>query len=787
MMLAFVIVSRSDWLWIGLSVAVLLAALLVGFYRRFWISSPRLRWAALGKVVALLLIALCLGEPLWSSSRVRPGANLFLLLADNSRSLTLTDPGQSESRGAQLQRLLSNDQAPWQVRLQQDFDLRRYQFDALPKSVADYGGLDFTGDRTELGQTLRTLKDRLRERPVAGLLLFTDGVATDEFTSADMEGLPPIYPVPIGATSGHRDLSISNVTTTTTAFEDAPVTLQVDLRAEGIASGPVTVRVEDESGEAVKQETQTLPADGRPPSFRFQLKPIKPGVTFYTVRAAIGDGPAAFETQAAAGEATLENNARLVAIDRGTGPYRVLYVSGRPNWELKFLRRSLAVDDQVQLTAIIRIAKKEAKFEFRGRDGESSNPLFRGFDRINEDTERYDQPVLVRLNTRTPEEFRDGFPKTAEELYQFHAIILDDVEAAFFTAEQLSLIERFVSERGGGCLMLGGTETFRQGGYHQTAVGRMLPVYLDARATPVLPPPQGFRLNLTRDGWLQPWARLRSTEAEEVRRLREVSAFRVLNTVSGVKPGAAVIAEVTDPRGQKYPALVEQRYGQGRSAALLIGDLWRMQLEQTDAQREQDDLGKAWRQMLRWLIVDVPDRIDLKTVPDSSGGVPLMRLEARVRDDEFRAQDNAAVSITITPPDGVPLTMPAEPSLREPGLYEALVASRPSGPWRAAVTAQDPEGEPLGTAETGWAADLSARELRQVSPDVSRLQQIATATGGQVVALQDLDRFVTTLATREAPLTETTTSPLWHSPLIWLLIIGGLCLEWGLRRRHGLP
>jgi len=53
-------------------------------------------------------------------------------------------------------------------------------------------------------------------------------------------------------------------------------------------------------------------------------------------------------------------------------------------------------------------------------------------------------------------ELRGGFPKTAEELYAYHAIIIDDLESEFFTADQLMLVQKFVSERGGGFLMLEG-------------------------------------------------------------------------------------------------------------------------------------------------------------------------------------------------------------------------------------------------------------------------------------------------------------------------------------------
>ena len=87
--------------------------------------------------------------------------------------------------------------------------------------------------------------------------------------------------------------------------------------------------------------------------------------------------------------------------------------------------------------------------------------------------------MLVRLATEDDKELRGGFPKTAEELFKYRAVILDDLEAEFFTADQMSLLQRFVSERGGGLLMLGGMESFREGKFARTAIGDMLPVYLD--------------------------------------------------------------------------------------------------------------------------------------------------------------------------------------------------------------------------------------------------------------------------------------------------------------------
>ena len=53
-----------------------------------------------------------------------------------------------------------------------------------------------------------------------------------------------------------------------------------------------------------------------------------------------------------------------------------------------------------------------------------------------------------RLNTRDEIELRAGFPRTAEDLFGYHAVILDDVESAYFGPDQAAVLQRFVSERG---------------------------------------------------------------------------------------------------------------------------------------------------------------------------------------------------------------------------------------------------------------------------------------------------------------------------------------------------
>jgi uncharacterized membrane protein len=475
----------------------------------------------------------------------------------------------------------------------------------------------------------------------------------------------------------------------------------------------------------------------------------------------------------------------VVVVDRGRGPYRILYVSGRPNWEYKFLQRAVVEDDQVQLVALMRIARREPKFEFRGRAGESSNPLFRGFgNQSKEEIERYDQPVLVRLNTKDEFELRGGFPKLAEDLYGYHAIIIDDLEAEFFTPDQLTLIQKFVSERGGGFLMLGGAESFQEGKYNRTPVGDMLPVYLDQPSDGK--PPGELRLTFTREGWLQPWARLRANEADEKRRLDDVAPFGVLNKVRGMKPGASVIATVSDDGKTQHPALAVQRFGNGRVGAVMIGDLWHWGLKDEANHRDMD---KAWRQLMRWLVTDVPGKTELVAEQKPGDANQAVRLQVRVRDKKFQPLDNANITLHVRPvgqsvTNAIRLT--AEASATQAGVYEATYVPRETGGYHAEAVVTDATGMEAGRAEAGWTSDPAADEFRSLKPNRALLEAIAKKTGGEVISISKLESFAKGLPNRKAPVTESWTSPLWHQASVFLFALACFVAEWGLRRRRGL-
>ncbi|MFP6764955.1 MAG: hypothetical protein VB858_15115, partial [Planctomycetaceae bacterium] len=218
MMLATLSFGRPEWI----IPAVLVGAVATGLV---WWSSRRVDsakkirvLASLLKVTGMALLVVCLLEPVWSGFQPKPHANLFLVLADNSQSLT-TEPAQAGdlTLAARVRATLNDDQAVWKTRLEQDFELHRFAFDRQLRSVNDFSGLEWDGEMSSLKAALASLTQRFDGQPVGGVLLFSDGNTTD-ITESDLAvqlaaagDVPPIYPVVFNRGDAKPDLTIENV------------------------------------------------------------------------------------------------------------------------------------------------------------------------------------------------------------------------------------------------------------------------------------------------------------------------------------------------------------------------------------------------------------------------------------------------------------------------------------------------------------------------------------------------------------------------------------------------
>ena len=199
---------------------------------------------------------------------------------------------------------------------------------------------------------------------------------------------------------------------------------------------PLTV---ENDGRIVSTQEVTLPPDGESATVKVRFTASEAGARIFS-----------FKVPPQAGEQVTQNNARDALIQVNDRREKILYFEGEPRYEMKFVRRGVEEDKNIQVTILLRTAE---------------NKYWRG-------------------DVSNPDELIAGFPKTREELFSYRAIILGSVEAASFSPEQLRMIADFVSKRGGGLLMLGGRRSFAEGGWGGTPVGDVLPVVIDGAPNP---------------------------------------------------------------------------------------------------------------------------------------------------------------------------------------------------------------------------------------------------------------------------------------------------------------
>ena len=750
------------------------------------------RWiGTMLRSVGLGILCFCLLEPTRSLTVPKSQANTIAVLVDNSRSMRALYTQDAPAEGPLVPAFAGTiaDEAGWLSQLGSEYRLKKYLFGGQIQSVEQLSQWDGNEYQSNIEGALVSLKERYPNEPPAGIVVITDGRSTNRVENLKAEGSPfksvPIFPVLV-PTQGDpkRDLWIQGVSVQTSDFETAPVTIVATIGHRGFQSERVDVCLEGLDQEAIQKQTIELDSSGNASVVRFQFRPKEMGPQGYKVLCRLArDIPGL--------EMTLENNHRYAAVDRTMGPYRILYLSGRPNWEYKFLQRALSQDAELALTALVRIAKKQPKFSFRSKGTEDSNPLFSGFEDVSqEEKEKYDEPVFARLGVVGKDELTKGFPKDAAELYAYSMIILDDLETEFFTVDQMQLLRQFVSLRGGSLLMLGGQESMRGRGFRDSVLGQLLPVDGDPTEPETLIPQIGqasegsIRFELTREGWLMPYLRLQDNQADESKRIEQMPSFEVWNRTLGVKAGARVLVEGQLQDGSKAPLLVVQKFGKGQTGAVMLGDLWRWAL--MNRQESNSPFYQSWRQIVRGMMVDIPKRVEMASREDLLQSAKRW-IEVTVRDEKFSALDNASVEVRIVPPGGdAAIEVKGVASLESPGVYATSFLMRRSGVYRVEAEARDSDGILVGQAQSAFVYEPEAIELADCSIDENHLQDLAQSSGGAVIPSDGLNSILAKIPVERLEFTERRTTPLWHTPGLLGLAVFCFAAEWLWRRRHGL-
>jgi uncharacterized membrane protein len=726
---------------IALGVALVLLVLTL---RRVRTPAPIRDRLVLGALRAALfgLLGFCLLRPVLLLSSAVPQRNVLGILLDDSRSMRLTDI-DGGSRLDAVRRVFG-DSAAITARLSDRFVLRFFRFAADAGPLSGAAALKGSGTRTDLAAALDAARQELGGVPLAGLVVVSDGadnVGTD--LTAPLLALKgrrvPVYTVGVGQERFARDLAIERVSLPSSALAGAGVLAEVVLRVRGLRGQSVTVTAEDE-GRVVAQRDVPLPDAGDVAVTRLSLPPLPAGSRRLT-----------FRVRPAPDEIVTENNELRTVLRVRPGPERVLYLEGEPRPEFAFLRRAVSADSALQVVGLLQSAK--GKF--------------------------------LRLGVQDSIELAGGFPTRREDLFRYRALILGSMPASFFTGDQLRMLADFVSRRGGGLIVLGGRESLVEGGFAGTPLAEVLPVGLDA----MIPagagaPATELSVRVTPPGLVHPALQLGSTETAGAR-WDSLPPLTSVNHFGSLKPGAtALLVGRPSGGGPEVPVLAVQRFGKGTVALVGVQDTWLWKMSASIPLEDQTH-AMLWKQLIRWSLAGVPDRVEVVASPSRVGPGEAVVLNARVSDEAYLESNDAVVVAKVTSPLGRTQEVPLTWTLKEDGAYQGRFVTEEEGMYlveaEARRGADTNRAAPPAHLAHNHVADVEQPELR--SP---LLKRIAKETGGRYYPLADAARLTDDVEFTESGATVRESRDLWDMPAVFLLLVLLLGTEWGYRRWRGL-
>ncbi len=695
------------------------------------------------RAAAIGLLGVCLLRPALLVSISAPQQNVLGILLDDSKSMLIRD-ADSLTRLERVRQLFGDSTGSLVRKLSERYALRFYRFSETMERIDRASGLRGVGGRTDLAGALTEVRRDFAGTSLAGLIVATDGADNGGQSMSDpllslQAAKIPVYTVGIGQERFARDVSVERVELPRSTLKGAVLLGSVALRVRGVAGETVSLTVED-NGKIVATRDVTVPKGTESITIPIRIPPLESGVR-----------PIRVQVRPLRGEAVSQNNSRDAQVRVRDRREKILYLEGDLRPEFPFLRRAAAADSNLQVVGLQRTSK--GKF--------------------------------LRLGVDDSLELVKGFPTTRSELFQYRALILGTIEASFFTADQLRMIAEFVSERGGGLLALGGRESFGEGAFQGTAVADVLPVGFANRTADSSEAAVELTVVPTAVGLGN--AALILTDREETNPAHwdSLPPLTSVNRLGGLKPGATLLLEGRLPKGGgTVPVLAQQRFGRGRALMLGVQDTWLWQMHAAIAVEDQTH-ETLWRQLLRWVLEDVPDRLEVTMSPEHPVPGQRVTVRAEFADSNFLRVNDASLVAQITTPDNATTVLPLDWGLAQDGVYRGSFVASAEGNYRIAVTGtrgrDSVMAEPdfLDVADRG--ADFLNAEMR-----APLLQRIATETGGKFYTAATVSQLPDDVLYTESGVTVKETKDLWDMPVIFFGLIALLGTEWIYRRRRGL-
>ncbi len=415
-------IGLSFHAWVAPLAAILVALALFAYWRTSPDVAGRLRAALTSlRIAVFVVLAVLLLDPraIWRSERQE--APRVVVLVDRSASMSLPAQGWEggESRfelardvGEEVSRAVSARGARTEM---------LYFSADLEAESADEAAPD--GQGTDIARALQSAARRLEGENLAAILVLSDGVETDAAVVRPPLPDVPVWTIGVGDTLAPADVRIAGVDYSPVVRAPSRASIRARIASSGSAARRVNVQL-TEKGRVVFQADTTLAAGQAEVVVPMSVRVEEPGRREFVLSVS-SDGV----------DTARENNRREVVIEVEKARTRVLVVDVAPTWELAFLTSLIARDPAYECEVYV--------------------------------SSRW--PSTPGAHVKRPEEF-------VAALAGADAVVLASVDAAFLSQGVADALQRFVTDRGGGVLVLPGPGSLFENAAGWRALAGILPV-----------------------------------------------------------------------------------------------------------------------------------------------------------------------------------------------------------------------------------------------------------------------------------------------------------------------
>ncbi|MCL6504031.1 MAG: hypothetical protein K6T86_15210 [Pirellulales bacterium] len=749
---------HRGWLWALLALAAL--ALLAYTYRSIYDrTGKRLTWLlAVLRAAALALLMLALARPAWIRSRELVDPGRLAVILDNSLSMSLANASGSSRYAAARQALKEIEAAA----AAGSPPLRVDVFDIEGQPLEGHLPAEPQADRTNLARALRQAAGRLRAKPLAALVLISDGVdnsGVEQFS--ELAELPvPVYALGFApdAQSGRLDLALQAVQAPQRVLAGNECEVNCEVAKSGGPALSATVAIKRGSEILASREIDLAEGSSRQPvALRLRLQ--EPGAFVLTA-----------QIEAEAGERLAANNLKHFPLQVDPEGIKVLYLEGYLRYEFRFLKQRLDDDPDINLFAVVRRANPQTA------------------------------PALSAGNLLTDQRLRD-----------FEVVILGDMEASLLTTDEYEALLRWVESPGAAgrrraLLVLGGYHSFGPEGLQATPLAQALPVTFPADGPRQSEQP--FVLEPTEAGRQHPMFQILEDRVQNAALWATAPPLAGCPLVEGVKAGAEILAvnPQADVSGRPAPVIVVQRYGEGRIMVLGADTTWRWSFLPRASGQTDTLFARFWSQTIRWLAgrqmqsdrppltvsTDQPEYALGKTavvriVVDPDAARTAAATSTVPGDQPGAAGVSGEVVCEVLDSDGraQPLTLRA--TAADPHVYQANFTATRAGRYRVAASLAV-QGKTAANQSAEFLVHGSDVELADPGTNRELLRSLARLTGGQYRDVAEAASLAAALPRLQRRTKAVERHEFWTSPgsrgLLFCCFLAAVTAEWVLRRRH---